>query len=81
LFWYGFSTPLPLPREQNFSYDYEIFMWTFFRSGGVGGCYGTHFDSQSVIDAKNNRDLCLLKLDSVEGCAPNWNEEVFIDMA
>jgi hypothetical protein len=72
---------MPLEIEENFSYDETIPLSTFFQQHTIGGCYGTHFNEVSVYDARRNEDLCLLKLDSVENCAPGWDKEIFIDSA
>jgi hypothetical protein len=45
----------------------------------IGACYGTKFDTQSLIKAQNNRDMSLIKMESAEACFPGVSKSFYSD--
>jgi hypothetical protein len=80
---YAYSVPgknPPYPQAQDYPWD-EFLDWDdlYQTAVEVPGCYGTVWDRESIAKAQKEKDLCRLRLKSVEKCGPGCSAGLMQD--
>jgi hypothetical protein len=73
------STGPPWTTNKSFSWESYPAWDDLYASSYTTACYGTSWDKSSITRAKETKDMCALKLATVEGCAPGWGKALFQD--